>query len=115
MSNGNVARIRVGKNTAGHKAALAKLGYTVTEEDGHLAVEHNGFEDVFEFTAANLAALVKDKKFLSYKTKVTFEDGKVLTAVPAACKMGQWSCLMGKGPSKSAFNGPSMDEVMNLI
>jgi hypothetical protein len=107
--------IKTGKKTAEHAANLEKLGYTVTQEDGHLAVECTGTLSEFTVTAENLAGLIRQKQMLTYKTEITFPDGKVCTSIPACGKLGKWSCLVAKTSINGGNGGFDFDEVMGLI
>ena len=96
--------IKIGKNTLKHGQWLHDHGYEVTEKDGILVVEGKG-ELLNELNLgtdpiAVLKGMVEKGDLLSYSTKVSFPDGKVLFGVPACMRLGQASALIVK-PEKA--------------
>lgn len=100
------ARIKKGKNTAKHGAWLSERGYAVTDESEAFIITAKGtFRETLDLSGpdkgvAVLKEVVANGDLLSYSTRITFDDGKVLTGIPAATRLGPASALMAK-PRKS--------------
>lgn len=95
-------QIKIGKNTRGHVPQLQKLGYTVLHGNSPVTRELVAIwapgprPGAFLATPANLERLASWRGSLSYRTLITFPDGKVMSSILAAQKLGAWSCLMMK-------------------
>ena len=105
----NVGTIKVGKNTVNHAATLAKYGYQSEVVDGVIHTQVAEFVTTVDFSTGNpvatLAALVRAKKALTYKTPIINMAGKEVhgsnaggTAALDAVLKGA-SCLMMKDAS----------------
>ena len=90
--------IKLGTATQGHEQTLKALGYTVTNHDGeYLTIDAQAYPaQEFTWTKENVQELVSNHQLLTYRTKITFEDGKVLSSILACGRMGALSALMAK-------------------
>jgi len=97
-TNTTIGLIKLGKNTAGHKARLEKAGYKVVQEGENLQVEISGFVQSLDLSQGKeaLREVVANKQALSYSTRVLFSDGKSLFGVPACTRLGELSFLVMK-------------------
>lgn len=106
MDNFTTGTIVIGKHTAFHPGRLQDLGYDVEAvsaqgERTKILVKVLGFVDEVDISSgdAALLELVTKRMAMTYKTKVKFEDGKILSGLPACSKLGpRWSCLMMMPP-----------------
>ena len=111
--------ITKGPRTINHAAALKLLGYTVHDKPEHIEVECTGFVSEVDLSKGQdaLKALVKAKQLMTYTTKITFADGKVLSSIPATGRLGAASCLMAVDPTapKKAKGGAgfSIDSLLS--
>jgi hypothetical protein len=103
--------IKIGRNTAAHGAKLKELGYEVEEENGHFVIEASEVVENADFSTPDkgkelIAAMVKDKKVFSYKTKFDFGGGRILTSIMACTELGPASALVTKAPPKAKRTRP---------
>ena len=103
-------RIKVGKNTAGHGATLRQLGYEVEDGDGGITVRGSGLVEEIDLSAGMgpLKEMIANRQLATYRTKVTFEDGKTLFGVPACTRLGQLSCLIVSIPQEKKEAAPRL-------
>ena len=96
------ATIEISARTQAHKAWLETRGYKVTCFDGKFVIEAESFVDTIDLSKGiePLKEVIKSHKLLTYTTKITFPDGKVLWSVPACCRLGEASALVAK-PEKA--------------
>ena len=102
--------IKIGKATAGHGATLRQLGYEVVEHDDHIAVTGEGTVDELDLSAGTgpLKEVISKKQLLTYRTRVTFDDGKTLFGVPACTRLGQLSALIVSIPKVAKAKAPAL-------
>lgn len=100
--NQNIGIIKIGKSTQNHERNLKALGYTVDVVGNELHVQVEGFVDALDLSAGRkpLQDLIRERKALGYKTRVTREDGRVVFGVPACVYLQDLSCLMMAPPRK---------------
>lgn len=107
MDNFTTGTIVIGKNTVCHPGRLQDLGYDVevaSSPDDRLrvTVKVRGFVDTVDMSSSGDEAmldLVSRRMAMTYRTRVRFPDGKVLTGVPACTRLGsRWSCLVMSPP-----------------
>jgi hypothetical protein len=98
--------IKMGKKTAGHKEALMSKGYEVVENDGLLEIQASEVvEGELDFSTrekalAIVTEVVGKGAVFSYETAFKFADGKILSGIFAAGRLGAISALITKGPAK---------------
>lgn len=113
-----LATIKTGKNTENHKTTLEVLGYKVADTENGIAVEvTEAIEGEFNATKANLKALIAEKKCLTYKTKIHFEDGTTRSSILACSKLGALSALIMKPEEQKKEETPksSLFDISDLI
>jgi len=104
-----IGTIKIGRNTKHHRDHLVAFGYAVEEvlgEAPRYEVEVSGFVDALDMGHGESAILdlVSRKAAMTYKTRVKFADGKVLSGVPACLRLGpKYSSLVmtPKAPEKA--------------
>jgi hypothetical protein len=113
--------IKVGKQTAGHKALLESKGYEVSESEGVLAITaHEVIEGTVDLSTPEKAAevlseVVQKKAVFSYKTVFKFADGRELYGVMACTRLGKASALVTKGEEKKAKKANAISDIFDVM
>jgi|GEM_PF-5047301 len=87
--------IKLGRHTAKHAETLQRLGYEVEVSEDKIYVEGTGTVSELDLSQGldPLKEVIANKQLLTYKSKVTFEDG-TWNSLAMCGKLGELSCLV---------------------